>query len=57
MTPDDQLAAAMRADLERRVREISRTDARVFGQIGPVEWTLAMIGFVVLPLALWWWLG
>jgi uncharacterized protein (UPF0218 family) len=55
VTHEQELAVAMRADLERRVGEISRADSRTFGQIGVAEWALAAVGFVVVPLVLWWW--
>ena len=55
--PDHVLAAAMHADLERRVREVSRAEADSFGSLGKVEWTLAVLAFVVLPLLAWWWFG
>jgi hypothetical protein len=55
--PDHVLAAAIRADLERRVREISRADAGTFGRLSAREWALAVFGFVILPLVSWWWFG
>jgi hypothetical protein len=55
VTRDEELSAAMRVDLERRVGEISRSGAREFGHIGAGEWTAASLAFVILPLVLWWW--
>ena len=57
MIPDHVFTAAMHADLERRVHEISRADLKTFGEIGKLEWVLAVIGFVVVPLIAWWWFG
>jgi hypothetical protein len=57
MIPDPVLTAAMHADLERRVREIARADSKAPGQLGQLEWVLAVIGFVVVPLLMWWWFG
>ena len=54
MLRDDALGSAMRADLERRVAEISRAESGTFGRIGGVEWALAVLMFVVVPLVLWW---
>jgi hypothetical protein len=52
---EDALAVAMRADLERRVAEVSSPAER--DGLGKTEWLLVVTCAVVVPLILWWRFG
>jgi hypothetical protein len=51
---DRVFKAAMRVDLERRVAELTKTEAESFPRLSALEWSVAWSACVGVPLVLWW---
>lgn len=55
MIDEKELAAARRADLDRRVAEVTKTEAETFPRLSTLEWTLAWVACAGIPLLVWRW--